>query len=57
MIKVIEPIYTDTNFKVNLCFTAKNKTEANLKKAYYLCKGDKNFNSLTKEELEKIYIK
>lgn len=57
MIKVSVPIYADANFKINLCFTAKNKTEANLKKSYYLAKGDKNFNSLTKEELEKIYIK
>lgn len=57
MIKVSAPIYADANFKINLCFAAKNKTEANLKKSYYLAKGDKNFNSLTKEELEKIYIK
>lgn len=54
MIQVVEPIYTDANFKINLCFTAKNNFEKNLKKLYYLGKGDKNFNSLTKEELEQI---
>lgn len=57
MIKVIEPIYTDVNFKVNLCFAAKNKTEAKLKKFYYLGKGDNNFNSLTKEELKNLLKK
>lgn len=57
MIKVIEPVYADVNFKINLCFTAKNSTEKKLKKFYYLGKGDKNFNDLTKEELEKIYKK
>lgn len=57
MIKAIEFIYADANFKITLCFTAKNKTEANLKKFYYLAKGDKNFNSLTKEELEEFCIR
>ena len=57
MYKVIEPIYDDVKFKLNLCFTAKNKTEAELKKFYYLGKGDKNFNSLTEEERNKIYKK